>query len=92
MNPNQRIPLIICIAFGICLGQLLVEAASMTVSTLVSPLLHGILGKVFNGLDSQCLQLGAFLSRGTGISVSAIILWIVWRRFAKPQLNKDTAP
>ena len=92
MNANQRIPIILCIAFGLCLGHLLFEAAGMTVRTLISPLIHGMLGKVFSGMDSQYLQIGSFLSGAIGIAVSAAILWFVWQRFAEPLVKKDTTP
>ena len=92
MNPNQRIPLLLCIAFGICLGNLLFEAASMIVRTLVSPLIHGILGKVFSGMDSQYLQIGSFLSGAIAIGVTGVLLWLAWQRFAEPLIKKDTTP
>ena len=92
MNANQRIPVILCIAFGLCLGHLLFEAAGMTVRTLISPLIHGMLGKVFSGMDSQYLQIGSFLSGAIGIAFSAAILWFVWQRFAEPLVKKDTTP
>ena len=91
MNSNQRIPLILCIAFGICLGNLLSEFAQMAVRTLVSPLTRGILGKVFNGLDSQYLQVGSFLAGAIAIAATAALLWFAWQRYAEPQIQKDTA-
>lgn len=92
MNANQRIPIILCIAFGLCLGHLLFEAAGMTVRTLISPLIQGMLGKVFSGMDSQYLQIGSFLSGAIAIAFSAAILWFVWQRFAEPLVKKDTTP
>ena len=92
MNSNQRIPLVLCIAFGICLGQLLLEAASMAVRTLVTPLIHGLLGKVFSGMDSQYLQIGSFIAGVISIGVTVVLLWFAWQRFAEPLIKKDTTP
>ena len=92
MNSNQRIPLVLCIAFGICLGNLLSEFASMAVRTLISPLIRGILGRVFNGLDSQYLQVGSFLAGAIAIAATAVLLWFAWQRYAEPQIKKDAAP
>ena len=92
MNSNQRIPIILCIAFGICLGQMLLELSGMTVRTLISPLVNGILGTVFNGMDSKYLQIGSFISGVIGIGVNVVILWFVWQRFAEPLIKKDTTP
>ena len=91
MNSNQRIPLILCIAFGICLGNLLFEFAGMAIRTLISPLIRGILGKVFNGLDSQYLQIGSFISGSIALGATGVLLWFAWQRYAEPQFKKDTA-
>ena len=90
MNSNQRIPLLLIIAFGMCLGHLLFETAQMAVSTLIRPLVRGILGKVFDGMDSQYLQIGSFISGVITIGVSAVLLWLVWQKFAEPLIKKDT--
>ena len=90
MNSNQRIPLLIVIAFGICLGQFLFETASMAVRTLIRPLIHGILGKVFDGMDSQYLQIGSFISGVIGLAVTAVLLWLVWQKVAEPLIKKNT--
>jgi hypothetical protein len=92
MNSNLRIPLLLCIAFGICLGQLLFEFAGMAVSTLIRPLIKGILGKVFDGMDSQYLQIGTFISGSIGLAVTAVLLWLVWQKVAEPIIKKDTTP
>ena len=89
MNSNQRIPLVLCIAFGMCLGGLLSEFAGMAVRTLLTPLLRGILGKVFNGLDSQYLQLGSFIAGTIAIAATAALLWLAWQRLAEPLIKKE---
>ena len=92
MNSSLRIRLILCIAFGICFGHLLLDLVEMTVKTLITPNIQTLLGKVFAGLDSQYLQIGTFISGAIPICITAGLLWFVWRRFAEPRLGKDNAP
>lgn len=91
MNTNQRIPLLLIIAFGVCLGQILLETAQLAARTLVQPLIRGILGKVFDGMDSQYLQIGSFLSGAIGIAVIAVLLWLAWTKFAEPTIKKNSS-
>ncbi len=92
MNYNQRNAFIICIAFGFVLGSAIWEFASMTVSTLISPLLRGMLDKVISGLNSQYLQIGTFLIKTLELAGAVVLLWFVWKKLAEPQVKKETQP
>src|SRR5438094_722453 len=74
------------------LGNVIWEFATMAVRTLVSPLLRGILDKVISGMNSQYLQIGSFLMETLALAAAVVLLWFVWKKFAEPQVKKDTQP
>jgi hypothetical protein len=92
MSYNQRNAFIICIAFGFVLGSAIWEFGTMVVRTLVSPLLRGVLDKVISGMNSQYLQIGTFVAETLALAAVVVLLWFVWKKFAEPQVKKETQP
>ena len=89
MNHRRHFPLILCIAFGICLGELLSALSGTLLKDLILPLI-GVIGGTpdFSALHLGPLRIGMLINNSIGIAINFGILWLIWRWLAKRLLKK----